>query len=189
MNEVHQGAIQLAVAYTLLGAFIFTVVAVCLSLVGLVRFQSKKQQSILFSLLIVEIVGVGVVYFYDLLSTAKVGESALKTATKIIERKIQENAVIFLHIPSEEKRSEARKLREQLRQFAYVVPEIRNTGENTPNNNEIRFFYPHQEDKAKVLLKHISKFGLKNVVVKCIRGYEGTAQTDTIEVWFGKRGG
>jgi hypothetical protein len=56
-NEVlHASIIKLSVAYTLLGAFIFTVVVTCLSLLGWVKFADPKQQSKLFTSLIVELV-------------------------------------------------------------------------------------------------------------------------------------
>jgi len=48
--------IKLVIAWTLVGAFIFTVVVTCLSLVGLVRFQEGAQQKKLFWVLIVELV-------------------------------------------------------------------------------------------------------------------------------------
>src|SRR6266403_1628301 len=40
----HQELIRLTIAYTLAGAFVFTVVITCLSLVGWIRFADKKQQ-------------------------------------------------------------------------------------------------------------------------------------------------
>ena len=59
--------IKLTIAYTLLGAFIFTVVATCLSLVGLVKFAKPSQQSKLFAILIVELVTICVGAFANLL--------------------------------------------------------------------------------------------------------------------------
>lgn len=52
----HQDFIRLIVAYTLTGAFVFTVVITCLSLVGWIKFADKKQQRKLFGCLIVELV-------------------------------------------------------------------------------------------------------------------------------------
>ena len=45
----HQELIRLTIAYTLAGAFVFTVVITCLSLVGWIRFADKKQQQKLFT--------------------------------------------------------------------------------------------------------------------------------------------
>lgn len=52
----HVQLIKLAIAYTLLGAFIFTVVVVCLSLVRSGVIVSASQQKKLFAVLIVELV-------------------------------------------------------------------------------------------------------------------------------------
>ncbi len=55
-STVHASIIKLAISYTLLGAFIFTVVATCLSLIGIVKFVYPKQQNKLFGVLIVELI-------------------------------------------------------------------------------------------------------------------------------------
>jgi hypothetical protein len=65
---LHAAIIKLAIAYTLLGAFIFTVVITLLSLIGLVEFKSSKQQGALFSALVLEIVALGVGVFKDFLN-------------------------------------------------------------------------------------------------------------------------
>ena len=59
----HQLVLQLAIAYTLVGAFVFTVVVTCLSLVGLVKFAIENQQKRLFQILIVELVIICVTFF------------------------------------------------------------------------------------------------------------------------------
>ena len=132
---------------------------------------------------------VGVTYFNGLLTTAKLERAALDDATNRIERNIEENAIIYLYIPREERRYVAKQLRDKLLKHRYVVPEIKITGANTPNNNEIRFFYPHQKDKADNLFGYIFNLGFENFIVKHIKGYEGVAHKNIIEIWFGKRGG
>lgn len=63
----HVAIIKLVIAYTLIGAFIFTVIATCLSLVGIVRFAKHSQQSKLFGVLVVELVIICVGVFANLL--------------------------------------------------------------------------------------------------------------------------
>ena len=63
----HNELIRLIVAYTLAGAFVFTVIVTCLSLVGIVKFADAKQQKTLFRTLIVEVVVICVGWFADLL--------------------------------------------------------------------------------------------------------------------------
>ncbi len=63
----HIQLIQLVVAYTLAGAFVFTVFVTCLSLVGWIKFANSKQQQKLFATLIVEVVAVSIGFFGGLL--------------------------------------------------------------------------------------------------------------------------
>lgn len=57
---IHQDIISLIIAYTLTGAFVFTVFITCLSLLGWVKFASSSQQSKLFVALILEVVVIGI---------------------------------------------------------------------------------------------------------------------------------
>jgi peptidoglycan L-alanyl-D-glutamate endopeptidase CwlK len=66
--NAHIELIKLVIAYTLVGAFIFTVVVTCASLVGLIKFANPKQQSKLFYALIIELVTVSVGSFADILN-------------------------------------------------------------------------------------------------------------------------
>lgn len=51
---------KLVVGWTIVGAFLFTTVITCLSMVGVIRFADASQQRRLFALLILQIVvGVG----------------------------------------------------------------------------------------------------------------------------------
>ncbi|MBA7679839.1 hypothetical protein ES703_88144 [subsurface metagenome] len=59
----HPQLIQLIIAYSLAGAFVFTVIVTCLSLVGWIKFSDTKQQQRLFTVLIVELVVVCVGFF------------------------------------------------------------------------------------------------------------------------------
>lgn len=63
----HQDAIQLIIGYTCVGAFVFTVVVTCLSLIGWVKLADRGQQKKLFAIIIIEIAIVGVGYFSGLL--------------------------------------------------------------------------------------------------------------------------
>jgi LAS superfamily LD-carboxypeptidase LdcB len=87
-TNLHAAIIKLVIAYTLLGAFIFTVVITCLSLIGLVRFAVANQQSKLFATLIVEIVIIGVGAFsnflkFDALNVQKAVQApAIQAAAK-----------------------------------------------------------------------------------------------------------
>ena len=62
--------IRYVVAWTLVGAIIFTTIATCASLVGWIKFASRKQQNALFAILIVELMGGSVAFFLDLIRIA-----------------------------------------------------------------------------------------------------------------------
>lgn len=64
----HQEVIQLVIAYTLAGAFVFTVIITCLSLIGWIKFADKKQQKKLFTCLIVELIAVSLGFFCGFLN-------------------------------------------------------------------------------------------------------------------------
>jgi len=63
----HQDLIKIVIAWACAGAFVFTLLITCASLVGLVKLADKKQQNKLFAALILEIAIVGVGTFSDLL--------------------------------------------------------------------------------------------------------------------------
>jgi len=65
--NLHAGIIKLIIAYTLVGAFVFTVIITCLSLVGWIRFADPTQQRKLFVALIVELVVICLGSFANLL--------------------------------------------------------------------------------------------------------------------------
>lgn len=69
-TTVHASIIKLVIAYTLLGAFIFTVIITCLSLIGKVTFADPKQQNKLFSTLVVELVVICLGAFSNFLNFA-----------------------------------------------------------------------------------------------------------------------
>lgn len=63
--DTHAAILRLIIGYTLVGAFVFTVIITCLSLVGLVEFANPKQQQALFGALILELVVIVVANFSD----------------------------------------------------------------------------------------------------------------------------
>ena len=64
--------IRLVISCVVLGAFIFTVIITCLSLVGWVKFAKPYQQNMLFSVLIVELVAVCLAGFKNNLNPSAV---------------------------------------------------------------------------------------------------------------------
>jgi hypothetical protein len=60
--------IRFAVAWTLVGAFVFTVVVTCLSVIGVVKFADAKQQEQLFAALVLQLAIIGVTYFGRILN-------------------------------------------------------------------------------------------------------------------------
>jgi hypothetical protein len=66
-TDVHVAIIKLAIAYTLLGAFVFTVVLTCLALIGKFKFPDRRVQRRLIEILVIELAVLGVGTFSDFL--------------------------------------------------------------------------------------------------------------------------
>ena len=87
----HQAIIQLIIAYTLVGAFLFTVVITCLSLVGWIKLANSAQQQKLFSVLVVELVVGCLAFFFNFLTlnptlaVKNIGDQAVVIHQKRIE--------------------------------------------------------------------------------------------------------
>lgn len=76
--ETHITLIKLAIAYTFIGAIIFTVIVTCLSLIGIVKFSKPDQQNKLFGVLIIEVVTIAIGVFSNLLLiNPKVAQKAM----------------------------------------------------------------------------------------------------------------
>lgn len=93
-NIDHTLMIQLAVAYTLVGALIFTVIVTCLSLVGVIKIPDKKQQNQLFMALILELVVGSVAFFVGFLKL-DVGEVVEQLAVSVEQRAGEEFAKVI----------------------------------------------------------------------------------------------
>ncbi|MDB5471888.1 MAG: hypothetical protein JWR84_3448 [Caulobacter sp.] len=82
--------IKLIIAYTLVGAFVFTVIVTCGSLIGLIKFSDPDQQKKLFTVLVVEVVVICVGAFANLLNlnpiaTANNIQKPLVTEIRVLE--------------------------------------------------------------------------------------------------------
>lgn len=185
MSQFHQDLIQLSIAYTCLGVFIFTAVATCLSLIGWVEFTDKSQQKKLFYALIIEVVFIAVTFFGGVLKFDP--KSVSTQAEKSILKSAQEKGVIYIQVPDREKGKDAEKLQSFLVERGYVAPGIEVVGSaRSPQSSEIRYFYKSQAGRAEKLRTEISAFGLKDFKVENIKGVEDSASPDVLEVWYKK---
>jgi D-alanyl-D-alanine dipeptidase len=88
MAPSHVELMKLMIAYTLVGAFIFTVLVTCLSLIGWVKFSDRRQQAKLFSTLIVELVVIGLGVFTNLLQLSPA------QATSTIQQPLRDQLIV-----------------------------------------------------------------------------------------------
>lgn len=97
----HPEIIRLVIAYTLVGAFVFTAIITCLSLIGLVKFANSQQQNKLFYVMIVELVVGSVGFFFNFISfspstvSAKIESRAAQQADLSLTR---QTAQAFTHL-------------------------------------------------------------------------------------------
>ena len=93
---MHTQIIELIIAYTLVGAFVFTVIVTLLSMVGWIKFADKAQQTKLFSILIVELIIGMLGFFFNFLQYNPSGvqeqiqdevrnESSMKTLSSYVQ--------------------------------------------------------------------------------------------------------
>ena len=182
MFEGHAEFIGLIVAYTFLGAFIFTVLITCLSLVGIVKFADQSQQRKLFGILIVELVVVCLGFFSNFLtfSPERGVEATIKTA-------VREKGLVWIQIPSEQLRPLGRKLQSAAIEAGFVAPAVEVVPPHkAPNSNQIRYFYPEQARSAEELGSALSQVGASNFSLQYLSGFEGKVpQTQNVlEVWL-----
>ena len=80
--DIHKVVVQLMIAYTLAGAFIFTVIVTCLSLIGRAKIVHRSQQKKLFYAVVLEIIVIGVASFKGFInfSPEKVEKTAVAEA-------------------------------------------------------------------------------------------------------------
>lgn len=185
MDPSHVSLIKLLIAYTILGAFIFTVLATCLSLVGIVKFRDKAQQKKLFYVLIVEIVTIGVGFFGDILKYDP-GSVIKESVDKFVR---ETKGITSIQLPKEstyEIKQKAKELQDYLQKKNYIVPDVDMGGNarDFPANSEIRFFHSEQLAQAKQLKVDLENFGLKDFYTKHISGYADKSPHNLFEIWF-----
>jgi len=88
-----QPILQLVVAYTFVGALVFTVVLTCLSLVGWITFKDEKQQKKLFSVFLIELVVGSLAWFFQFiaLDPGAVAKEIERKAVSVLEKRTRED--------------------------------------------------------------------------------------------------
>jgi hypothetical protein len=94
---------------------------------------------------------------------------------------------VYIHIRSDEDRERARAVAERLKELDYVMPGIERLVDKGPENSQLRFFRPDEEEEANRILGLLRKMGIE-LELKFIPGYQ---QSDAIgpghfEIWFAR---
>jgi hypothetical protein len=100
MNQIL--IMQLAIGYTLVGAFIFTVVVTLLSLVGWIKFADNSQQKKLFYSLIVELVIGCLTFFFNFIKLNTVAVSSQvenNSLARPVEEKVDTTVTSVSELP------------------------------------------------------------------------------------------
>ncbi|MEI6882661.1 MAG: hypothetical protein WCK82_15175, partial [Bacteroidota bacterium] len=101
MLELHRSIIQLAVAYVLLGVFVFSAVVTCLAWIGKVKIGDAKLQKRLSTVLIVELAVGCVAFFLGFIKfnpktvQREVIRDEFAERRKLFEQKLREAKTVF----------------------------------------------------------------------------------------------
>ena len=92
---------------------------------------------------------------------------------------------IFIHIRADSQRSAAEKIAGTLRQNGYHVPGIQILVKMGPDETQVRYFHPAEENEAQKLLSLLSASGVKNVA-KRPNFVSGHSEIRSLqyEIWF-----
>ncbi len=98
-----------------------------------------------------------------------------------------DKAIIYIQIPSDSVKSKAESLRKELNNNGFNTPGMQVVGKDiSPDNSQVRYFYKEQEDGARQLLVLLNKLEFKDFELKYIKGFEGKASREVLEIWFSK---
>ena len=198
---------QLVIGWTCVGVFVCTAAMTLLAMVGLLKMDPGERAK-LFTVLIVEIVVVGVALFANLIQVnpAPVQEEvqAVAAAEQTVQTlspslPLQPDAApppvtprasevpprVYIHIANETQRAQAEAARSAIRAAGQVVPGIENVGIG-PNKTELRYFVESEAALAETISNELKAAGVDAPAIFA-RGFDTSKiRPNHFELWFGK---
>jgi hypothetical protein len=101
-------------------------------------------------------------------------------------------APIYLHIQDERQRGEAEELKKTLETIKFVdgvkltVPSIEDVGSRKIASTILKYFDEDEKDRSDVIVTFLQVYGIKNITVKYVDGYDDSGETKPkhFELWF-----
>lgn len=186
----------IVIGYTCVGIFVATAIITILALVGLIKLQETHFNR-LFTVLIIEVVVVGVGFFAGTLNfdvvrlgaELEAGQQA-NDALFALEADITDPTVtptppprIYIHISDEAQRVSAEAALTALRKAGDLVPGIENVGERSPDRTELRYFRSDELANARELTEVLATAGVE-ASPKFVEGLEANIRPLHFELWF-----
>jgi FtsZ-binding cell division protein ZapB len=111
-------------------------------------------------------------------------------AQKAIEQSLSSNPEaarvlprIFVHIRAASQRAKASKIANALRQQGSIVPGVQILVNEGPDETQVRYFHPTDEEEAGKIAQAISDAGGPKAVIKLVSGYPNIRPRQ-YEIWF-----
>jgi hypothetical protein len=105
--------------------------------------------------------------------------TAAETAIGLADEVDLAGLVVFIHITSEERRSEAQEMTRRMAETRVVVPGVELLSNIRITRDQLRYFHPETEEKARVLADVIGGLTLVHA-----RGYESRVSPNQLEIWL-----
>ena len=135
--------------------------------------------------MIVELVVICVAFFGNLI-TFDPSTIVNQVVTDVVQSS-KESGIVYIQVPNDSAKKEAEKLQSFLVGKGYVAPGIEIVGvDKSPPTSEIRYFYSAQVSRAEKLRTEMVDFGLTEFQTKQVKGYEGKANPEVLEIWYKK---
>ena len=95
-------------------------------------------------------------------------------------------ARIYMQIPDEGLRDEARQMKSQLEALNYIVPGIEKV-RPSQGTTQVKYFKSTEESEAKRIAEQLRSFGISDAREVYIRGFEDSnnIRPKHYEIWFG----
>lgn len=111
-------------------------------------------------------------------------------AQRAIEQSLNSNPAaarilprVFIHIRSAAQRKKAAQIANLLREQGYIVPGVQIVVQEGPDETQVRYFHPADQDEAGTIARTLTGAGIAKVETDGVSGY-ANIRARQYEIWF-----